>query len=760
MLLASSSNLFTGLGAGTANTTGTTNSFVGNSAGSLNSTGTSNSFFGANAGFNSSSAANNTFAGVNAGFNNTIGNNNAFFGVNAGQTNTIGANNTVVGGNANVGANNLSYATAIGADAVVSTNNTVVLGRSVDTVRAPGNLQVDGNLIANSFSVNASNLTGTVAMANGGTGMSASGASGNYLRSNGSIWQSSAIAAADIPGGSGNYIQNGIGVQASSNFNISGNGTVGGTFTANSAISGSEYQIGGTRVLTNTGTANIFVGAGTAISGSNNTFVGFGSGSSNTSGVSNTLLGSGTNVGAGNLTFATAIGAGATVSNNNSVVLGRAADTVRIPGNLSVTGTFSVPAANLTGTVPAANGGTGLSSPGTTGNFLRSTGSGWQSQGLVALDIPGGSTNYIQNGATPQAGGQFNVAGNGTIGGNLIVGGSITGSFPATNITGVLGTGSGGTGLSGVGSSGHFLRSNGTGWTTALLTAGDIPSLAGTYVQNTTTQQVGANFNIGGNGTIGGNLTVSGVFNGNVAASSITGTLGASHGGTGLTGPTGTNFLRGNGSGGWTSGTLIPADIPSLGGTYIQNQVSQQSSSNFNVSGSGTVGTTMTVGTTLTADTVNAVTQYNINGTRVFATTGTSNIFAGAGAGNTGFSNAFFGANAGDSNSTGSSNTIIGANADVGSGSLTNATAIGANAQVTQSNSVVIGGISGVNSGVDTKVGIGTTAPKTKLDVTGGEIHIGTAGQGIILKSPDGNVCARISLSNAGALVTTAVTCP
>src|SRR5438445_577661 len=41
------------------------------------------------------------------------------------------------------------------------------------------------------------------------------------------------------------------------------------------------------------------------------------------------------------------------------------------------------------------------------------------------------------------------------------------------------------------------------------------------------------------------------------------------------------------------------------------------------------------------------------------------------------------------------------------------------------------------------KVGIGTTTPKAKLDVTGGNILVGSPGQGIILKSPNGLTCRR-----------------
>lgn len=1032
------SNLFAGNAAGNANSTGGSNAFFGASAGTGNTTGSGNSFFGSGAGSGNVGGGNNTFVGATSGNGNGSGANNSYFGANSGQTNTLGSNNTIIGASANVGSNNLTYATAIGSDAVVSTNNTVVLGRSVDTVRAPGNLQVDGTLTANNFSIPASNLTGTVAVANGGTGMSSPGVSGNYLRSNGSIWESSAIAAGDIPAGSPNYIQNGIGVQTSTNFNISGNGTAGGTLSGNAVNSTTQYNIGGLRVLSNTGASNIFVGTGTGISGSANSFFGVGSGATNTTGTSNTLLGNGADVTAGNLTFATAVGAGATVSNNNSVVLGRAADTVRVPGNLTVTGTFTAPtftiaASNITGVLAMANGGTGVSSSGTAGNVLRSNGTTWTSSPLIASDIPtltgyvqngtglqsgasfnvGGSgavggnftvggtitgslatsnltglvsvtqggtglnsagsnghflrsngtgfttaalvagdipslaASYVQNGTALQTGASFNVGGTGAVGGNLTVGGTITGSLATSNLTGLVGVTQGGTGLNSAGTSGHFLRSNGTGFTTAALVAGDIPSLAASYVQNTTTAQAGANFNVGGNGTIGGNLTVGGTISGSfsVPAGNITGTLGAGNGGTGVSGAgvagnvlrsngslwqsapliatdipslaglyvqntatqqaganfnvggngtiggnltvggtisgsfsvpatsitgtlavnrggtglnsAGTNghFLKSDGTGFVTSaltaaeipsgstnyiqngttpqalsnfnisgsgvigddltvagdltvngalngtftvpaanvtGTLAPAnggtgvtssgtagnvlrsngttwqaaplqasDIPSLGGTYIQNSTAQQATSNFNVSGSGTVGTTMTVGTTLSANTVNSVTQYNINGVRVFATNGTSNMFAGEGAGNTGSSNSFLGSNAGNANTTGSENTIVGANADVVGGTLTNATAVGANAAVSQNNSLVLGSISGVNgAGSDTSVGIGTTAPKAKLDVRGGNVYVGSPGQGIVLKSPDGLTCKLLSIDNAGAMVLGNTTCP
>lgn len=62
--------------------------------------------------------------------------------------------------------------------------------------------------------------------------------------------------------------------------------------------------------------------------------------------------------------------------------------------------------------------------------------------------------------------------------------------------------------------------------------------------------------------------------------------------------------------------------------------------------------------------------------------------------------------------------------------------------------------------GNNASVGIGTTAPKAKLDVAGGNVLTGSAGHGIILKSPDGLTCKLFSIDNAGAKVLTTVACP
>jgi hypothetical protein len=134
-------------------------------------------------------------------------------------------------------------------------------------------------------------------------------------------------------------------------------------------------------------------------------------------------------------------------------------------------------------------------------------------------------------------------------------------------------------------------------------------------------------------------------------------------------------------------------------------------------------------------------------------TTGRENTFVGNGAGITNISgngNTFVGAGTGSS-TTDSFNTFVGFLAN-GTHGITNASAIGSNALVTQSNSIVLGN--------NVNVGIGTTAPQTKLHVQGGNILIGSAGQGIILKSPNGTTCRLLTIDDNGAMVLMTVTCP
>lgn len=245
-------NSFFGLNAGFSNTSGANNSFYGVVAGQSNTTGVFNSFYGASAGGSNTSGGFNSFFGRVAGFANTTGSSNSYFGFQAGenstgggntfvgsiagQTNTTGSSNTLVGASTNVGANNLIFATALGSGAVVSTSNTITLGRSVgqDTVNIPGNLSVTGTIggtVANATTANnALNLSGVAA--------------NQFVQTS-----DTRLSDARTPlAGSNNYLQNTTAQQASSNFNISGNGTVGGTLTSN-VVNATQFNINGQRVL-------------------------------------------------------------------------------------------------------------------------------------------------------------------------------------------------------------------------------------------------------------------------------------------------------------------------------------------------------------------------------------------------------------------------------------------------------------------------------------------------------------------------------
>ena len=687
------SNIFAGLGAGAANSDGSGNSFFGSGSGAANTTGESNSFLGEGAGSANIGGARNTFVGRAAG-----------------NANTTGTGNSIFGFNADVGGAGLTNATAIGANALVTQNNSLILGSingvngsTVDTnvgigTTAPahrlhvvgnglfsGNLTVGGSI---SGSLNVSSLTGVLGVANGGTGVNSTGASGNFLRSNGTAWVSSPLTAADITGGSANYIQNqNSGPQASSNFNISGNGTAGGTFSGNIVNAATQYNFGGNRILSAAGTNNTFLGlsAGAAnptgghntfagsqagssttsgdgnsffgtnagqgtTTGSQNTFVGRDSGETNTTGSGNTALGFNADVGGAALTNATAVGANATVTQSNSLVLG------------SING--------VNGATADANVGIGTTAP----------------------------TQRLH------------VVGNGLFTGNLAVGGSISGSINVNSLNGVLGVANGGTGINSAGASGNFLRSNGTSWVSSPLTAADIVGGSTNYIQNQNSgTQASSNFNISGNGTVGGTLS------GNIVNAATQFNLGTqrvlSAAGSG-------NLFVGVGAGAAnTTGTSN-----SYFGSDSGAATTSGSNNAFFGEGAGASNTTGFSNSYFGRSAGNA------------NTTGDSNSFFGNGSGSSnvgGLQNSFFGRNAGNANIGGSGNSVFGFNANVGSANLTNATAIGFGALVTQNNALVLGSINGVNGATaDTNVGIGTTAPAHRLHVVGNGLISGNLSVG------------------------------
>ena len=156
---------------------------------------------------------------------------------------------------------------------------------------------------------------GIVPIANGGTGLSSPGVPGAFLRSAGSNWISAPLLASDLPAGSSAYIQNSS-AQASGQFNIAGTGAA-AIFDA-----GTQFNIAGSRILSNPGTQNILVGvnAGAALGGGTlNAFVGNDAGRNTTTGSGNTFIGA--NAGLFNTTAAlnTFIGSGAGLNNAGSV---------------------------------------------------------------------------------------------------------------------------------------------------------------------------------------------------------------------------------------------------------------------------------------------------------------------------------------------------------------------------------------------------------------------------------------------------------
>ena len=121
------------------------------------------------------------------------------------------------------------------------------------------------------------------------------------------------------------YVQNTTTPQATSNFNISGDGTAGGTLSANTVNAATQYNIGANRVLSVTGIANTFggIGAGTSSTGSSNSFFGRSAGGGLTnSGSNNSFFGE--RAGASNTTgfaksfFGSAVGLSNTSGGTNS----------------------------------------------------------------------------------------------------------------------------------------------------------------------------------------------------------------------------------------------------------------------------------------------------------------------------------------------------------------------------------------------------------------------------------------------------------
>ncbi|MGH9944834.1 MAG: hypothetical protein ACRD9R_20995 [Pyrinomonadaceae bacterium] len=131
-------------------------------------------------------------------------------------------------------------------------------------------------------------------------------------------------ARAPTPG-SNFYIQNSTARQASTNFNVSGNGTAGGTLSAATVNAATAYNLGGNRVLSNAGSNNLFAGVGAGLSittGNINAFFSRDAGRANTTGSQNAFFGAlaglSNTIGGDNAFFGRSAGESNTAGNFNS----------------------------------------------------------------------------------------------------------------------------------------------------------------------------------------------------------------------------------------------------------------------------------------------------------------------------------------------------------------------------------------------------------------------------------------------------------
>lgn len=227
-------NTYLGAAAGRDATSNTMqNTFAGTNSGVNNANGSRNSFFGARSGLSNNGGGSNTFVGEGSGVFSQSGGENSFFGADSGQSNSSGSRNSYFGVWSG-GLPTVTDSTAIGYRAFATQNNTLILG-SVGGFNGAGTSPNVG--------------IGTVA-----------------------------------PTERLHVVGNGL---------FSGNLSASGIGTANVFNATTQYNIGNIRVLSASGTENIFVGAnaGAVNSGGGNAFFGFAAGQFNTSGGGNSIFG-------------------------------------------------------------------------------------------------------------------------------------------------------------------------------------------------------------------------------------------------------------------------------------------------------------------------------------------------------------------------------------------------------------------------------------------------------------------------------------
>lgn len=323
-----------------------------------------------------------------------------------------------------------------------------------------------------------------------------------------------------------------------------------------------------------------------------------------------------------------------------------------------------------------------------------------------------GNTNYIQNSTTQQAASNFNISGDGTAGGTIS--GNIVNSATQFNLNGNRV-------LSRPGTS-NLVTGIGAGTS---LTTGSFNSFFGDFAGAATTNGSSNSFFGNGAGVVNATGNSNSFFGRDAGNQSSTGSdnsfFGRSSGSQNTSGFANSFFGQQAGQSNTTgsSNSFFGHRAGIVNGDATSNSYFGREA------GSGITGNSNSVfgafaGNSSSGASFNA--YFGMNAGR-FNTSGEQNSFFGqaAGFGNTsGTSNTFVGRISGQTNTVGNANTTVGHASDVGSNDLTNATAIGANALVSQSNSLVLGSINGVNQAIaNTRVGVGTTAPERILHLRG-----------------------------------------
>jgi hypothetical protein len=385
-------------------------------------------------------------------------------------------------------------------------------------------------------------VTGTLAVANGGTGQTTY-TNGQLLIGN---TTGNTLTKATLTAGTGIAITNGTGAISIAAIN---NGTV--TSVAMSvpsflSVAGSPITGSGTLAVTLSGTALPVANGGTGGTTQATARSGIGAGTVNSvagTGTVNGLTLTGTVTTSGSLTL------GGTLSGVSLTTQVSGTLPIANGGTGSTSTTYCSLSTNVTGTLPVANGGTGVATTPTNGQLLIGNGTNYSvatitaGSGVTVTNSAGGITIA----ATGSGGTVTSVAGTGTVNGltltgtvtasgSLTLGGTLSGVSLTSAVTGTLPIGNGGTGITSTPTNGQLMIGNGTGYTAATITAGSGVSVTNSAggITIAATGGTGTVTSVSGSGGTTGLTLAGGPITG-TGTLTIAGTLAVANGGTGAT---------------------------------------------------------------------------------------------------------------------------------------------------------------------------------------------------------------------------------